>query len=365
MKKYSIMIFVILIILILGGFANAETTVNNKFEGVEKIEEALPEEAGEILENISPNDSNAGEKGIDAIIEQIKNSKNIFNRAVSSAAVLLVIVLVSSIETSALEDGGVKDAVMLIVVIALAAASIQNADSYINMGIETLNSLSDFSKVLLPTMCSASAGSGAITSAGAKYAATALFMDILMTVGIKVIIPLIMLYLASVIAGAAFGRDMLGNISKLLKWLCTTSLTLLVAAFTAYLSVSGIITAKSDEMASKITKTALGTLLPIVGDTVSSAAETIIAGAGILRNSIGVFGMIGVAAICIAPFLSLGAYYLTFKGAAALSLAVSDRRISDLIDGVGSTFGMILALIGAAGIMLFISLVSSMKAVTG
>lgn len=364
MKKLVFISLFILIALILSGFTDAEqpANVNKEFE---MIEEALPDEAGEILEDIAPDDPGAGEKGIEAIIKEIKSSGSIFKKAVSSATVILVIVLLSSIVLGVLEDGGVKDAVSLITIIAVAAASIENADSYINMGIETLNSLSDFSKTLLPTMCSAAASSGALTSAGAKYAATALFMDIIMTIGIKIIVPLIMLYLASVIAGAAFGKDTLGNISKLLKWVCTTSLTLLVATFTTYLSVSGIITGKSDEMVSKITKSALGTLLPVVGDTISSAAETIVAGAGILRNSIGVFGMIGVATICVFPFIALGAYYLSFKAAAALSLAISDKRMADLIDGVGSTFGMLLALIGSAGIILFISLISSMKAVTG
>lgn len=380
MKKCIVLPLLIIILIFLSGFAKAETTADeaaqsqtaatetNETDDKEKlneIEQALPDEAGDVLDGISPGDTGAGEKGIDAIIARIKDSGNIFKKAIKSAVLILIIVLLSSIVVSALEDGGVKDAVSLIAVIAISAACIENADSYITMGIETLNSLSDFSRVLLPTMCSAAVSSGAITSAAAKYAATVLFLDILLNVGIKVIVPIIMLYLASVIASAAFGKDTIGNISKFLKWACTTGLTVLVTCFTAYLSITGIITGKSDEMAAKVTKTALGTLLPVVGDTVASAASTIVAGAGILRNSIGLFGLLGVAAICVTPFLTLGAYYLAYKGSAALALAVSDKRMSDLVDGVGTAFGLMLALIGAGGVMLFISLVSSMKAVTG
>lgn len=366
MKKWALLpLLIIFIIIILSGFANAEPATADDNEKIDEIQQALPEEAGDLLDGISPEDAGAGQKGLDAIIARIKDSGNIFKKAIASAVMILVIVLLSSIVISALEDGGVKDAVTLVSLIAVAAACVENASSYISMGVDTLNSLSDFSRVLLPTMCTAAVSSGALTSAAAKYAATVLFMDVLLNVGIKVIVPLILLYLASVIASAMFGKDTIGNISKFLKWLCTTGLTLFVTCFTAYLSITGIITGKSDEMAAKVTKTALGTLLPVVGDAVSSAASTIVAGAGILRNSIGVFGLVGVAAICITPFLTLGAYYLAYKGAAALTLAVSDKRMSDFIDGVGTAFGLMLALIGSGGVILFISLVSSMKAVTG
>ncbi len=364
MKKWSVLPLCIVTALLLMGFAAAAPAESDEGD-LSKIEEALPGEAGDMLEGISADDAGAGEKGIDAIIGQIKGSGGIVKNAIKSAAAMLTIVLLSSVIASPLEDGGVKEAVLLISVVAVAAIAVDSVNSFIGLGIEVLNSLSDFSKVLLPTMCSAAISSGAVSSAAAKYAATALFMDVLMTVGIRVVMPMVMLYLTAVMAGAALGRESLSNIAKLLKWLCTTALTLLVTAFTLYLSVTGIITGKSDEMAVKITKSAIGTLLPVVGEVVSSAAETIVAGAGILRNSIGVFGMIGVAAVCVTPILTLGAHYLVFKGTAALSLALTDKRIADLIEGVGVAFGMVLALVGAAGAMLFISLISSMKAVTG
>ncbi|NCC68297.1 MAG: stage III sporulation protein AE, partial [Clostridia bacterium] len=65
------------------------------------------------------------------------------------------------------------------------------------------------------------------------------------------------------------------------------------------------------------------------------------------------------------PFLTIGAHYLAYKGTAALSLAITDKRIAELIDGVGTAFGLLLALVGAAGVFIYISLISSMKAVTG
>ena len=264
-----------------------------------------------------------------------------------------------------MSEGGIRDMVSLGGTVAVSAIAISDVHSFLGMGMETLLSLSDFSKALLPTMCAAAASAGAFTSASAKYAATALFMDVLITIATNVIMPLISIYLAAVIANAVLSKDTLANVSKLLKWLCTSALTLLTLAFTSYLGMTGLISGKADEFATKLTKTALGSVLPVVGSIVSDTAETLVAGAGILRNAIGVFGFLAVAAICLTPFLTLGLHYLVYKGTAAFSEALADKRMAELISDVGAAFGMLLALVGAGGIMLFFSLISSMKAVSG
>ena len=266
---------------------------------------------------------------------------------------------------SALDPGAPKEAVALCAAVAVSAIAAGNVSAFIGMGIETLHQLLDFSHVLLPVMCSAAVSAGAVTSAAAKYAATSLFMDILLGVGVNVIMPMISVYLASIIAGAALGRETLEGVSKLLKWVCTTALTLLTLAFTAYLGMSGLISGKADETALKLTKSALGAMLPVVGGVLSDAAETVVAGAGLLRNTIGVFGALAVLAVCAVPFITLGCHYLAYKGAAALSEALTDKRMANLISGVGDAFGMVLALVGTGGIMLFFSLISSMRMVSG
>ena len=178
-------------------------------------------------------------------------------------------------------------------------------------------------------------------------------------------LPLISIYLAAVIANAMLSKDSLANVAKLLKWVCTTALTLLMMAFTAYLGMTGLISGKADELTAKLAKTALGTVLPVVGSIVSDTAETLVAGAGILRNAIGVFGFLAVAAICITPFLTLGLHYLVYKGTAAFTAALAEKRMAELVSDVGAAFGMLLALVGCAGMMLFFSVISSMKAVNG
>ena len=331
----------------------------------EGVLDALPQKAGEILGEVSLTDTEMGDKGFKKILETIKESIfGIFKNALGSAAKILTVIVLCTAASSAMSEGGIRDMVSLGGTVAVSAIAISDVHSFLGMGMETLLSLSDFSKALLPTMCAAAASAGAFTSASAKYAATALFMDVLITIATNVIMPLISIYLAAVIANAVLLKDSLANISKLLKWVCTTALTLLMLAFTTYLGMTGLISGKADEFATKLTKTALGTALPVVGSIVSDTAETLVAGAGILRNAIGVFGFLAVAAICLTPFLTLGLHYLVYKGTSAFSEALADKRMAELVSDIGAAFGMLLALVGAGGMMLFFSVISSMKAVS-
>ena len=102
----------------------------------------------------------------------------------------------------------------------------------------------------------------------------------------------------------------------------------------------------------------------MVGGILADASESVLAAAGILRGTVGVFGMLIVLGICLAPFLHLAVHYLFYKAAAALSAAVGGGRIPALVEQLGSAFGMILGMTGACALLLLVSLVSSLMVVT-
>ena len=380
MKKVRFLIFSIVIACLLSGGARAEKadgenenavvppTVAEQSEAMdtESVTDALPQEANEILGDISLTDTKMGEKGLSSLFDKLKGGVfGVLRNALSSAAKILTVIILCTAATSAMSEGGVRDMVSLGGTVAVSSIAINNVHAFIGLGMETLYTLSDYSKVLLPTLCTAAVSAGAITSASAKFVATSLFMDVLITASANIVLPLISIYLASVIANALLSRDSLANIAKLLKWICTTGLTLLTLAFTTYLGMTGLVSGKADEFAAKLTKSALGAALPVVGSIVSDTAATLVSGAGMLRNAVGVFGFLAVAAICLTPFITLGVHYLVYKGTAALTQAFADKRMAELISDIGAAFGMLLALVGAGGIMLFMSVISSMKAVSG
>jgi stage III sporulation protein AE len=261
---------------------------------------------------------------------------------------------------AAVYDDKLPDAVNTVGVMAVSALCLGGAD-YIGLGRTTMDELDSFAKVLLPTLTAVTGAGGAVTSAAAKYAAASLFLEILMHIGNTVILPLICAFMAASVGSAAFGG--LESAVKLTKWAVTTLLTLLVLIFTLYISVTGIISGSADQAAVKAAKTAMSLSMPVVGGMLSDAASAVANGTLILRNTVGVTGMAAVLAVCAVPFLRLGLRHMVFKAVAALTEPIGGERLAKLIGNIGTAMGMLMGLCGAMAVMLYITIISMMKAV--
>lgn len=306
-------------------------------------------------------------EGLAGLLETGAESiSGVMRKALRSGVLLLVIVLLSGLAEgmAACGSGKTLQAVPMAAALAVTAVAVSDANALIGLGGEVIEKMEVFSKVLLPTVAAATAASGAPAAAAARQMAGMLFSDLLMTLINRLLLPLVYAYIAACTAHAAIGNKGLKRIAGTLKWVVTSVLTAVLIAFVGYLTVSGVIAGTTDAVTLKAAKFTMSSMVPVVGGILSDAAETVLAGAGILKNSVGVFGMLVVLGMCLVPFLQLGIHYLTYKIAAALSATVSDSRTAGLIDDIGGAFGLILGMAGACALLLLVSMVTAVK-VTG
>lgn len=324
------------------------------------LHEQLPDYADELVDKADEEPQEA----LSAIIESFCNTLTggLGNAVERSMAIIAVAVICSVLS---LFDSDTPEYISLGGCAAVAVISVNEVNSVISSGTELITTLSGFSKTLLPAMCAASAACGTLGSATAKYAASVLFMDAFVSMAKYVILPLIYAFIALIVAAAAFGNRQLAGIAAVFKRICTLLMTFTALIFTVYISISSVIASGGDAAASKLAKTAISTALPVVGGIISDAASTVVAGAQILRNSVGVFGMLALLAVCAAPFAVMALNYLSYKLSAAAVRAFGCDRLSELADGIASAVGMILGLIGCCAIILFVSITISIKAVGG
>ena len=292
----------------------------------------------------------------------------ILRKAVRSGVLLLaVVVLCALVEelSKSVGSSGELDAGALVGALAVTAVAVADVHALVGMGREALEQMGGFSKVLLPTITAAAAASGAPGGAAARQLATMLFSDVLLTLIERLLLQMVYAYVAACTAYAALGNEGLKRVADLLKWAVRSILTGVLLTFVGYLTVSGVIAGSADAMTLKAAKLTISGMVPVVGGILSDAAETVLAGAGILRNTVGVFGMLGVLALCVVPFLQLGVHYLVYKLTAALAATVSGGRMSALIDRIGGAFGLVLGMTGASALLLLVSLVSAITVTMG
>lgn len=122
--------------------------------------------------------------------------------------------------------------------------------------------------------------------------------------------------------------------------------------FTAYLSLTGLLSGSSDEAAVNAAKSTLSAALPVVGGIAADASEAVLQSAKLLRATAGTFGILAVLAMALVPFLKIAICYLTMKLTAAAARLAAGKGArgapwrADERHGVSSEYGR---LRGASG----------------
>ena len=285
-------------------------------------------------------------------------------KGLRSGGLLLAVVLLCALACGTLETAGGEGALDVATVtgtLAISAISVGDVGVLVGMGREALDYMSTFSNILLPTMAAATAAAGSPGGAAARQMATMLFSGVLVNLIDKLLLPLTYGYIALCVAHAAVGNEGLKRVAGVVKGAVTGMLTIVMLLLVVYHADRGVVAGTADAMAVKAAKFTVSSMVPVVGGILSDAAETVLVGAGVLKNAVGVFGMLVVLSICLAPFLQLGAHYLTYKIAGALSATVADSRLAGLIDGIGGAFGLVLGMTGASALLLLVSMVSAVS----
>lgn len=203
--------------------------------------------------------------------------------------------------------------------------------------VNTLKSLFRFVTLLLPAYVVTIVFSAGSVSALGFYELTLLSVHILQLLFIKMVLPLIQIYVVFLFFNQLTQEDLFSQASEFLKtlleWILKTTTAILVGLQTIQCLVAPAVDTLKNSTAHRIVKA-----LPGVGGLMDSAAETIAGSALVIKNAVGVAGMIVVLLICLLPFLKLGLSVLLFRLLCALLQPISEKRMVDCIrsfsDGV-------------------------------
>jgi stage III sporulation protein AE len=169
-------------------------------------------------------------------------------------------------------------------------------------------------------------------------------------------------YAALITFNAALPHDMVKRLAGLIKWTVGGILTITTVAFTAYLTVGGAITGSADAVSVKAARTALGGMIPVVGNIIADASETLLLGASVIKNSIGVLGLLVVLGIILQPLITMAVRAVCLKLSAALAGTLGGEGLAGYIDSLTGLYSMMLGLLSASAFLLIISIVSTIMA---
>lgn len=326
------------------------------------LEAAVPDGARELLDGAAVDPGTNVSEKLGALIRNAAAQSGEYLRQGLLAAVRLAgIAALCGIAQTLIGSGDTKLPVVTIAgSAAVAAVTIADANAFCRLAGATIGEMNVFSKLLLPVLLSAGAASGAAVTAASRAPVLLFLCDAVITMLHGFVVPAVYCHLALTLAQTISGEESLGKIAAMLKTCVSTILRTVLTLFFAYFSLTGLLSGATDAIALKTAKLALSTGLPVVGGIMADAAGAVLSGAKLVRNALGVFGVLVLAATAAVPFLRIGIQFVFYKLAAAFSSLCADAALAKLVDGIGESLGLLLGLCGACTLLLLIAVFTGM-----
>lgn len=359
----------LLIILLIVGLTASVRAVDvmeeeQRLLQLDTLESGLPASAREAMQDYSP--SKAADPG-SALLNLVKWASGLslstLREAMRTAAMLLAAALICRLVRQVGETGGQIAA--MTGALAITAIFTTGMRSMIGLADTMLADMETYAKLLLPVMCSAAAASGAVTGAGALYMGSSLFFSLLISLIRTLLIPLIYAFIGLAAAECALPDGRLSGLRQLTGWCVRAALKGMMYVFTAYLSLTGLLSGSSDEAAVEAAKSTLSAAIPVVGAIVSDASEAVLQSARLLRTTAGTFGILAVLAMALVPFAKIGVCFLTMKLTTAVAELTAEKQHAGLLSSLTESMGILLGIVGSAALMLVFSTCCFMKVVSG
>ncbi len=259
--------------------------------------------------------------------------------------------LQSSFENSAISLLAYGICFVFLTVIALTA--FYNA---LEMVRQTVGTIVGFMEALLPLLISLLAGMGAFTTA-ALFTPLMLFVVSSVSLVVKdIILPL--LFLTGVLECVNYLSDKyrLTNLTSVFKQASLMVLGFTLVLFIGFITIQGVAGSIADGLTLRTAKFATATFIPVVGKMFSDTVELVAGASLLMKNSIGIFGVLIIIMLCALPLIKLVSLILVIKIAGALVQPMGDEKMAKCLDSISNNLWVVLGALMTLVLMLFLAI---------
>jgi len=246
--------------------------------------------------------------------------------------------------------------------IVLVSMLLVSFGTVMKMGITTIDRMVGFMYASVPVLMALLVSGGNITAGGILHPVMLLIVEVSATVIRNAFVPLVFISAILAIVNNISEKIQLTRMVSLIRQIVSWSLGIILTAFIIAVSVQGTLGAVIDGATQKAAKFAISTFIPIVGKTLSDAADTVIGCAVVIRNAAGAGAMAGILLICAVPLIKIIALAGLFKAAGALLEPISESRITDCINDIAGSMIHIFALSASVAFMFIVSVTALVSA---
>jgi len=296
-----------------------------------------------------------GEKVLSGIL------KIVFHEVIANSvllAKLIILGIICSLFTniqSAFERDAVGEVAFYVCYLILISLSVKSFVIAMDITRKAITDMVALMQILLPILLTLLVAVGGITTSSLFKPIILGAVSIISTLMKDIILPMIFYATVVGIICKISSRIQITKISSIIRQISTAIIGISLTVFIGIISMQGTMTANVDGVTIRTAKFAVDKFVPIVGKFLSDVMETVVGCSMILKNAVGVIGMISLFFICIIPVIKIVSLILIYKFASALVEPITSSKIVDCLNEVSKSLTMLLATVTSVGVMFFIA----------
>ncbi|RNB75075.1 stage III sporulation protein AE [Brevibacillus panacihumi] len=277
-------------------------------------------------------------------------------KLLSSIIVITVFAMILETMQNAFERNTVSTVAYSIAYLVLMVLAINSFHLAITYAKDAIVNMSDFMLAMIPLVIALLASVGNLATATMFHPLIIFMINISGMMITYVVFPLLFLSAMLSIVSMFSERYKVTQLATLLRNIAMGVLGSFLTIFLAVISIQGATSAVTDGVTLRTAKYLTGNFVPIVGRVFSDAADTVLNASLLVKNAIGLAGVIILVILCAFPAMKILVLALIYNLSSAVLQPLGNSPIISALGTIGKSLLFVFAALATVGLMFFLAI---------
>jgi stage III sporulation protein AE len=283
--------------------------------------------------------------------EVLLNGRLLASIVILSVFSMILESLQSAFQRNSVSKIGYSICYMVLIVIAINSFSV--AIGYAKSAISTMI---NFMIAIVPILLTLLGSMGNITSVTVMHPLIVFMVNTMGAAIYYIVFPLLFFSVVLSIVSSISEKYKVTQLAKMLQKAGVVIMSVMVTVFLGVLSVQGISGAVADGIGIRTAKYLTGNFVPVVGRLFSDASDTVIGASLLVKNAIGLAGVVILIVLCAFPAVKILTMALIYHVSAAVLQPLGDSPIVKTLGSIGKSMMYVFAALAAVGFLFFLAI---------
>jgi len=222
-----------------------------------------------------------------------------------------------------------------------------------DIALDGIDTLLTFLNALIPTFAMTLAFTGNMVSGAFVYELAFIFVYLVEWMMKYVLSPSIQIFILVLFLNHLFDEEKLSKLAELLEKVIQFTVKTAFGAVVGLGVVQSLLTPVKDRLAGNALLSGISAI-PGLGSALGSAGELVLSCGMLIKNSVGVVGLLILFVLAVIPLLKMAGFWLMYHVLAIVLEPVSDRRIVECISGVSRGCNLYIRMVMYSMLLFFV-----------